>query len=222
MLPYKSQKCRLTSKFGYRIHPITNRREFHGGVDLVGVGSDEIVAVKGGTVVRSRIVTDKSNATWQWGNYVAIQGDDGRTIYYCHLAKRLVKQGDKVKAGDCIGIQGSTGQSTGNHLHFEVRKGTNQENAADYLGISNSVGTYSSTEPVKPTAPVPNSGFAIGDKIKLTSDAKYSNGKNVPTWVKNSTLYIRSKEFDNGEYNVSTLKSGAITGRVNKAYIRKS
>ena len=66
MLPFKSQICRLTSRYGYRIHPIKGIRHFHGGIDLVG-NDDEVVAVADGTVVRSRIVTDKSNATWEWG-----------------------------------------------------------------------------------------------------------------------------------------------------------
>lgn len=142
MLPYKTQKCRLTSKYGYRIHPITGLRHFHGGVDLVGKKGEKIVAVRGGVVVRSRIVTNKNDATWQWGEYIAITGDDGRTLYYCHLEKRLVKVGDRVKAGDIIGIQGTTGQSTGHHLHFEVRYGTKQENSAEYLGIDNALGSY--------------------------------------------------------------------------------
>ncbi len=142
MLPYKSQKCRVTSLYGYRTHPIKGWRHFHGGVDLVGVGSREVVAVADGKVVRSRIVKDKSNATWEWGEYIAITGKDGFTIYYCHLSERLVKVGQTVKAGDVIGIEGKTGQTTGPHLHFEVRYGTEQRDAAKYLGISNKLGTY--------------------------------------------------------------------------------
>ena len=142
MLPYKSQQCRLTSCYGYRTHPIKGWRHFHGGVDLVGINSEEIVAVADGTVVRSRIVTNKSDATWEWGEYIAITGVDGKTIYYCHLAKRLVNVGAKVKAGDVIGIQGRTGQATGNHLHFEVRDGSKQINAAEYIGIKNAIGAY--------------------------------------------------------------------------------
>lgn len=142
MLPYKSQMCKLTSCYGYRIHPIHGWRHFHGGVDLVGISSEEIVAVTDGTVVRSRIVTNKNDATWEWGEYIAISGVDGKTIYYCHLAKRLVKVGAKVKAGDIIGIQGRTGQATGNHLHFEVRDGSKQINAAEYIGIKNAAGRY--------------------------------------------------------------------------------
>lgn len=142
MLPFKSQKCRLTSPYGCRVHPINGWRHFHGGVDLVAIGGDEVVAVADGKVVRSRIVTDKSNATWEWGEYIAITGTDGVTIYYCHLERRLAQVGQTVKAGDVIGIQGATGQVTGEHLHFECRRGTKQIDAAEYLGIANVPGTY--------------------------------------------------------------------------------
>ncbi len=142
MLPFKSQKCRLTSPYGYRIHPINGWMHFHGGVDLVAIGGDEVVAVADGKVVRSRIVTDKSNATWEWGEYIAVTGNDGVTVYYCHLAKRLVALGVEVKAGDVIGIEGATGQVTGKHLHFECRYGSKHIDAAEYLGIANTPGTY--------------------------------------------------------------------------------
>lgn len=183
MLPFASQKCRLTSRYAYRIHPITGVRQFHGGVDLVGINTDqgigtEVIAVHSGKVVRSRIVTDRNDATWQWGNYVAIAGDDGVTIYYCHLAQRNVKVGQRVNAGDCIGVEGSTGQSTGVHLHFETRRGATRINAADYLGIPNAAGTYTGTiasEPAK--TPVQ---YEVGDKYTIKRGDVYSNGKTVP------------------------------------------
>lgn len=183
MLPFASQKCRLTSRYAYRIHPITGVRQFHGGVDLVGINTDqgigtEVIAVRSGKVVRSRIVTDRNDATWQWGNYVAIAGDDGVTIYYCHLAQRNVKVGQRVNAGDCIGVEGSTGQSTGVHLHFETRRGATRINAADYLGIPNAAGTYTGTiasEPAK--TPVQ---YEVGDKYTIKRGDVYSNGKTVP------------------------------------------
>lgn len=144
MLPFKCQKCRLTSPYDWRIHPITKIREFHHGVDIVAVGGDEVVSVCDGRVVRSRMVLKENDTgnTWQWGNYIAIQGTDGNTIYYCHLAERFAVAGQTVRAGDVIGLQGATGQATGKHLHFEVRRGNEYVNAADYLGIDNKVGTY--------------------------------------------------------------------------------
>jgi hypothetical protein len=67
------------------------------------------------------MITDKSNKTWEWGNYIVIQGEDGLMYYLCHLAERRVSVGKKVKAGDEIGAEGSTGYSTGSHCHLEVR-----------------------------------------------------------------------------------------------------
>ena len=185
ILPFASQKCRLTSRYAYRIHPITGVRHCHGGVDLVGINTDqglgeEVIAVQSGKVVRSRIVTNKADATWQWGNYVAITGDDGVTIYYCHLAQRNVKVGQRVNAGDCIGVEGSTGQSTGKHLHFETRRGTNRINAADYLGIPNAAGTYTRAAANEPSKTAEPERYEVGDKYTIKRGDVYSSGKGVP------------------------------------------
>lgn len=138
--PFESNKYRLTSPFGQRM--LNGIADYHQGVDLVGVGSTAVCSVCDGTVLVSQIITDKSNLTWQWGNYVAIQGKDGAIIYYCHLASRAVKKGDKVKKGQRIGVMGNTGYSFGAHLHFEVRRNNKAINAAEYLGIPNKGGTY--------------------------------------------------------------------------------
>lgn len=180
ILPYKSGKCRLTSKYGYRTHPVTGQKNsFHGGIDLVGHttgagNGNEIIAVASGRVVRSRIVTDKSNATWQWGEYIAIEGDDGMTIYYCHLAERLVAVGERVTAGQLIGIEGSTGQVTGQHLHFEVRNKVARTDPSKYLGIRNAAGTYTlpSQKPSK---------FKAGDKYTIKDNDVYFGGRMIPT-----------------------------------------
>lgn len=140
MYPYNC-KFRVTSPFGNRT--LNGSTEFHKGIDLVGTTDKYISAAVGGEVVSSTIVTDKSNLTWQWGNYVRIDGDDGRRYYYCHMSKRLVNVGQRVEAGDHIGVEGTTGYSTGSHLHFEVRDSTGTSiNPAPIIGIANSVGTY--------------------------------------------------------------------------------
>lgn len=138
--PFESYKYRLTSPFGQRT--LNGAADYHGGVDLVGVGSTAVCSVCDGTVLASQIITDKSNLTWQWGNYVAVQAGDGTVHYYCHLASRAVKYGDKIKKGQRIGIMGNTGYSFGAHLHFEVRRNNKAINAADYLGIPNKGGQY--------------------------------------------------------------------------------
>ena len=140
-IPFKCNQVRVTSPYGNRT--LNGTKQFHGGYDLVGVGSYDVCAIVGGTVVHSRIITDKSNPTWQWGNYVCIKGTDGRLYYYCHMKSRAVAAGQTVKAGDKLGVMGNTGYSFGAHLHFEVREGSKAINPEGILGIPNNTGTYS-------------------------------------------------------------------------------
>lgn len=144
-MPYDGE-FRITSCCGWRDDPITGERSFHPGLDLVGIDKN-VRAVCGGTVVRSRIVNDKSDRTWEWGNYVAVRGDDGNTVYYCHLYKRNVNEGDRVRAGDIIGVEGATGRVTGMHCHFEVRNSAGTVNAAEYLSVPNECGTVKNSSP---------------------------------------------------------------------------
>lgn len=137
--PFESNRYRVTSPYGQRT--INGASQFHNGVDLVGEGGTAVCSVCDGKVVSSTIITDKSNRTWEWGNYVCVEAD-GKRIYYCHLASRSVKVGDMIKKGQRIGIMGNTGYSLGAHLHFEVRKNNTAINAAEYLGIPNKVGEY--------------------------------------------------------------------------------
>jgi len=139
IMPYKGP-FRITSPYGIRIDPITGEAgTFHSGLDLTGE-SKTVCAVRGGTVLVSQMVTDPADPTWEWGHYVAILGDDGCVIYYCHLAERLVEAGTVVGAGTPIGIEGATGRVTGAHLHLEIRRAGAPISPADYLGIPGAVG----------------------------------------------------------------------------------
>lgn len=132
---------KVTSPFGTRV--LNGKPDDHKGIDVVGIKDKHVCAVVGGVVVSSTIITDKSNLTWQWGNYVCILGDDGRKYYYCHLSKRLVSAGRRVEAGEHLGIEGNTGYSFGSHCHFEVRdRAGNSIDPAPFLGIPNACGTY--------------------------------------------------------------------------------
>ena len=145
ILPIKCGNIKITSKYGYRV--LNGASGFHSGLDIVGSKSSDIVSVSNGVVLWSQMVTDKSNPTWEWGNYVAVSGDDGNTIYYCHLAERKVSAGQRVKAGDVIGIMGNTGYSFGKHLHFEVRpRNVKATDAAAYLNLPNAVTEISEKE----------------------------------------------------------------------------
>ena len=135
-LPYKGD-VRVSSPFGWRT--MNGERVYHKGIDLVG--TDKTVrAVVGGVVGQSIIITDPKNRTSEWGNYVRVDGEDGRLYYYCHLSKRIVSRGDKVSVGDAIGVEGSTGKSTGSHLHLEVRENGKSIDPTPILGIKNVVG----------------------------------------------------------------------------------
>ena len=142
IIPFKCDSVRVTSCYGKRV--LNGVSDNHKGYDMVGVGSSEVTAAVGGTVTQSRIVTDKRNLTWQWGNYVTVKGDDGNYYYYCHLASRAVSKGQRVNVGDKIGVMGATGYVFGAHLHFEVRKsdGKTAISPEGVLGIPNKVGTY--------------------------------------------------------------------------------
>lgn len=139
-LPYKTGKVRITSPYGNRV--LNGVPGWHAGLDIVSDGDKKICAVMSGVVLQSRMVTDKSNRTWEWGNYVSVQGDDGKIIYYCHMSQRLVQRGQRVAVGDYLGIEGNTGYSFGSHVHFEVRIGSNAIDPAAYLGVRNACQTF--------------------------------------------------------------------------------
>lgn len=103
----------VTSQFGQRYHPIYHEYRMHNGIDIGGKYGASIVASDSGTVI---ISTYSSS----YGNYIVVSHGGGITTLYAHLSSRLVKVNDKVNQGDVIGKLGSTGASTGPHLHFEV------------------------------------------------------------------------------------------------------
>ena len=141
-LPYQGD-VRISSPFGWRM--LCGKRVYHKGIDLVG--TDKTVrAVVGGVVGQSIIITDPKNRTSEWGNYVRVDGEDGRLYYYCHLSQRLVSRGDKVSVGDALGVEASTGKSTGSHLHLEVRENGKSIDPTAILGIKNIVGAVRETK----------------------------------------------------------------------------
>ncbi|VXC08396.1 conserved hypothetical protein [Bacillus sp. 349Y] len=114
-VPMKFGNLIRTSGFGYRTHPITGAKHLHGGVDFAGPLGTAIKALVGG------VVTSSGWNSGGYGNLVTIRNGI-YDYYYAHLQKAIAKAGSAVKKGDIIGQLGSTGQSTGPHLHYEVRK----------------------------------------------------------------------------------------------------
>lgn len=105
----------LTSKYGYRIHPIRKKRHMHGGIDYKSRTGDDIIATADGVVSYSAY-----NKASGFGNLVTIVHANGFKTRYGHLSQRSVKAGQIVRKGQKIGEVGSTGRSSGPHLHYEV------------------------------------------------------------------------------------------------------
>lgn len=116
----------VSSGFGYRVHPIYGTRRLHAGLDISGGSGTPIAAAKSGTVL---------SAGWRggYGNAVVISHGGGITTLYAHQSRMNVSSGQQVGRGDIVGWVGSTGASTGPHLHFEVRVNGSAVNPRPYL-----------------------------------------------------------------------------------------
>ena len=117
---------RITSPFGYRNHPTLKQYKFHAGIDIGVPSGNNIVAAADGVVTVS---TYESG----YGNYVAINHGGGIVTLYGHNSSLLVRKGESVKKGQTIAISGSTGRSTGPHLHFEVLVNGSAVNPMNYF-----------------------------------------------------------------------------------------
>jgi len=117
---------RISDDYGYRIHPILNVKQFHNGVDFASPKGTAIYAAYDGKVVAATY-----SATM--GNYVMIDHGDGLYTIYMHASALYVSKNDIVIRGETIAAVGSTGRSTGNHLHFSVRKNGEYVSPWDYL-----------------------------------------------------------------------------------------
>lgn len=120
---------RVTSPFGFRIHPISHSKKMHWGVDYGNTPSDNTIIASADGVV------DRASAFEGYGNTIIITHKIGDVTYqtlYAHLASMSVKVGATVKQGQKIGVKGTTGNSTGIHLHFEVHKGGKRNSSYTY------------------------------------------------------------------------------------------
>lgn len=106
----------ISCGYGQRVNPVTGKEGFHSGIDIAAELGTDVVSFKGGTVIQ--IGNNKT-----YGNFVLIDHNNCQT-FYGHLSEIFVTENQSVSLGQTIGTVGSTGQSTGPHLHFEIRNGT--------------------------------------------------------------------------------------------------
>lgn len=117
---------RIASRYGWRIHPVTGKRQFHHGIDLSAASGVPIVASRAGRV---SVATYDSSA----GNYVNIDHGDGFMTRYLHMTRYIVSVNQQVAEGQLIGFVGSTGLSTGPHLHFGIYVNGSTVNPEDHI-----------------------------------------------------------------------------------------
>lgn len=123
----KEWRNSVTSEFGYRLDPITGEQKFHGGIDFGMPKGTPIRCALDGTVMLARY------SITGYGYHVIVDHGGGVVTLYAHCSDIIVTEGQKVTAGQEIAMVGSTGRSTGNHLHFEVRVNGEKQNPRDYL-----------------------------------------------------------------------------------------
>ena len=116
----------ISSRYGYRKNPFSEAREFHGGIDFRGKVGTEVVTTADGVV-------DKAKYVKGYGKYVVIKHKKGYKTLYGHLSKIEVKKGQRVVAGEKIGEIGSTGRSSGPHLHYEIIRHGKRINPSKYM-----------------------------------------------------------------------------------------
>ena len=121
-------KGKINSSFGYRKDPFKSRSGFHSGLDIDANYGQHVVATADGVVTK---------ASWHtnYGKTVIVKHKDNYETLYGHLSKLKVKEGQEVKVGDVIGKAGSTGRSTGTHLHYEVIKDGKRVNPKNFLSL---------------------------------------------------------------------------------------
>lgn len=190
--PFYGGEFRLTSVYGERF--LNGKKENHHGIDLVGISSKKICSISNGIIVVSQMVTDKNDPTWEWGNYVAVMGDDKKIVYYCHLSERIANVGERVSAGSVIGIEGNTGYSFGSHLHLEVRDCNNSIiNSAEYIGIPNKIGTYKMGGNKDLEKRLEQLESTVGENYNFIYD--------LPEWAKKTIEKLKSNGVLKGDEN---------------------
>ncbi|WP_313894665.1 M23 family metallopeptidase [Psychrobacillus sp.] len=210
---------RITSPFGIRNNPFGAGKEFHTGIDLVKNHKAPINAFTEGQVLYAGF-GNAGTGLGGYGNVVVVKDKNGRAQVYAHLDSVAVRTGATIKKGQVIGYQGTTGQVTGSHLHYEVRKGSSPsygwiaDRANNCLDPTAYLKSFYNTVSKPASKPA-----ASGNTYQVTkatpgyitaSDAK--SGKNKKANIKAGTYYVFN--IKDGMINV-TSKNGTPGSWIN-------
>ncbi len=185
----------ISSDFGNRTfwNPVTQKYDsgFHNGIDMTS--GSTIVATAKGKVTACRNTIQGYTETYASGNYVTLYHGDGVYTTYCHMRYGSVKVnvGDIVEAGQELGIKGTTGYSTGEHLHYGVKVNGSWVDPKPYLLGTKELPQYGGSSP----APSPSTGlkYKVGDKVKFTGVLyrdSYGNGAGQSRNNLDATIYL--------------------------------
>lgn len=126
MMPVEKENAKISSGFGWRMNPFTNRREFHAGIDISGKTGMKIIAPANGIVLRT-------GYDQRLGKYIVLQHTEEIKTIYGHLSKILLEEGEMVERGDILGNMGNSGLSTSSHLHYALIKNDRCINPMEYI-----------------------------------------------------------------------------------------
>jgi hypothetical protein len=130
IMPINKALVVTSSDFGWRVHPITKKNQFHNGIDLKADEGTPVMATADGVVVKCEFLQEGKG----YGRVIMIRHDATFSTLYSQLSAFKVKINDQVKQGDVIGLVGHSGLSTGAHLHYEVIKNNKNVDPKEYFG----------------------------------------------------------------------------------------
>lgn len=192
MYPVKTDKLKTTSKFGKRTYTYQGKKvtDFHKGIDLVG--GSEIIATADGKVVS----TCNKGEQYGKGCYVRIEHSNGLNTLYYHLKSGsiLVKKGQKVTKNQVLGIMGTTGKSTGVHLHYQIDKGSSDTaiDPYDYVFNNKEIVEENNTEDKPKEKEIIDESLLL--LVRRTIRGDFGNGKNRKTILVTRYGESRAKE----------------------------
>ena len=185
---------------------------WHTGIDMV-CDNDKIYSSCDGEVTRTG--WDDS-----YGNFIVVKNDtDGKYHWFCHLSKINVSKGQRVSRTSVIGVMGNTGNSTGKHLHFEIRNTSNKyadnSNPADYMGIPNAVGEYNSAN-YQISTNTSNSSVGTTKVFAVRTNIRETPGLDgvAHLYLPNTTVKILEENVSNKDGYIWDKVQSIATGRV--------
>lgn len=202
----------VSSPFGYRTHPTTGAYSMHSGVDLACASGKPILATRPGTV---------TSAGWNggYGNLVVLDHGDGISSKYAHCSVIKTTSGASVSAGDQIALVGSTGDSTGPHLHFEILENGTAKNPLNYVSDSDTADKYSGSGTTSSTSDTTSSSKEITN-IVVKSVTGSTGARKLTDLLSSDAVLSEGCEIliQNGE---STLQLPVVEGEATIQWERK-